>query len=356
MQFLKNIKQTQQKKDFIEIVLPFDNPIDLYIRTKDINNHAAKVHFFSYRMAKDKIILWGIYDTESDTVTIESGCNDTRFQLAKLIKTWKKLGFNHVGAPQKDNFTSQIFSRNSKLKNVIKTLNMIAWKRGELTDYEMAKDYNYTLDDLLDFDILISKDQNKILADMEEDVNPPLKVTSFLRKPIERINSDRTLYSEIENKEKEELFELLDFMYEPLFTYHQYRKLKTDIELYKGKIDPSMYVYGSKNYQLFLDKIFIYSRGNVEPYIDFLENYLIKDYENAINFISVDQLMIDSLDKAAFKRLTHALIKIKEKLEKMNMVKMYSAERCPLDEQECISSRPKGCEIYHFGTPEVDFS
>lgn len=365
-QIFQNVSGKDLQRDYIELTLPFESPIDLYIRFKDIRNINNYVYFIGYRMGKEKVTFWGVYQSDTGDVILEQGCRDIKFQLSAFIKQWKLNGFMHAGSNQKNRITGRISfllgSGSESMESVIRKLLAIAWMRNEITAEELLgnKDVKIDKDYLYDFSIMAEKDaeRNEISVDMmldiyEEQLNPPTTKRDTQTVAI----PGAVMETAVEGKDTEW------WKFRPIWFYEDYVKLKTNIDMYQGYLNPRKYPYPQATYQRFLTDIARLAPEGVPEgeYVQFLYDQVVIPYEKQINLITIDREFAQLLTPDSDMFLTEVIYALRHYLEKVDIIRAFR-DPCPPSITACEEEGgeiPKGCDVYYYGSKVLysgDFS
>ena len=377
------ISERKKEKDYVQFTIPFDKPLDIYIRVDDIFENRF-VYFFGYTMGRDRVVIWGVYDSKNDKLVIESGCNDIKYQLLKLLKIWKQNGILHVGAEQRnlidDRINFNLFYGNEKnFDNIQKSLLLIAWQRDLIStedilkmtyfNPETRKNEKFSFDDLKDFDDYISeqsereeKPRNEFLKYYEEKLVPletfdasrnksREQTIGKLMKP-EESKKKRVFFSNKKQNPAEKYLPF-EFKYMSLIVWEQYKLLKANVARYLKKA--KKYPFKEELYESFLEDVQRFSNEHPDEYVKFLWDIIIKDYERNLNFVSIDQGVLNEITEEEYERLELIIQSMKQGFNKQySRIEEFKKIQCPPDRDSClyngmVDSSRKECELYFYG-------
>lgn len=309
-------KNAQKEENILHFSMPISSPIDIFVLLPTLQDKKKRyIYFIGYRMGKEKVTLWGVYDKIDKKIIIDSACVDVKFTLAKFIKRWKQIGYHHVGAEQYNHF-AQIYDKyNSEMKKLVYEL---AWLRGEITQEEAKKNANISLDEFYDVEIKLQKE-----ADHEE-----WPLNEYLDKYNETLRKDNI---------------------DKILFHIDYKIMKANIDRFTKKIKESTYhkLFPESTYKRFLKRK---EELDLKNETDIIEDYKdeIKKYEDSINFFNIDNEIKKIFERNELDLLEEFLTMLKKTFETSDISKIYKNE-CPIDCEENYNIYEPNCGYWQYG-------
>lgn len=102
--------QEVQKDDLdlhVGLIAPLTNPYNLFFKVADIMSNASQIYFYAYSIGKDRIVLWGLYDEDTNEFLVDNACKWTK-QLNEILASLKSRDYDFYASSSKDNISSRI--------------------------------------------------------------------------------------------------------------------------------------------------------------------------------------------------------------------------------------------------------
>jgi len=360
---------------FVALNSRLDDPYNVFVRLDDLLKNNSLIYFYAYSLGKKKIILWGVFDINSNSFEIDDACKYNANDLKKILDSWKKNNYSYFFASTKNSYSSRLFQdeifNNRKKENEL----LEKFKR-----YFMAKLNKNGLrgNDNKYKDIISQSDfEEKYNEILNTIINDSMKI--FQTKKIKEKYSNmlnliftNIEFSKDENEVKKILMNFSDeadpyvknivkYILVNIFIlifvdFEEYRIAKYIEFLYKNKLESKeinqikTYIQGSFLYE------WIMELGRVLRVIDlnsFLYQYaliLIKLTEEIINttggIIGGDNTMLQNNLTLNKMSIFFQDFISKSKYSKISLTS--NIKLCP-NPSSCEIGK-EGCELYNFGT------
>jgi len=103
----------KQKEENVEeelnVVYPLVNPYNLFLNLSELlDPDLNHVYFFAYILGKERVVMWGVYDKETQDFYIEGTCRYRTGQLYAMTKVWKAQGQVYVANAVKNRINERL--------------------------------------------------------------------------------------------------------------------------------------------------------------------------------------------------------------------------------------------------------
>ena len=107
---LINRRKQSYMSDYINIYRnTLGSPFNLFISMNDLFDKSQDIiHFFSYSLGKQRVVVWGAYSRHEDKIYFDSGCKYNSMIFNKYIKHWKKINFKFVSVSVENRIAKRI--------------------------------------------------------------------------------------------------------------------------------------------------------------------------------------------------------------------------------------------------------
>lgn len=225
--------QPKKKEEYVNFVIPLDEPINLYLNIEHLLSPTHRfVYFFTTSYGKHKVILWGAYDKVLNTFSFDGSCKYNIRQLNNIITTWKRQKFIFVANYVRNRMVEALGHYLERPAHIPESLYhqhkyLLAFYEGKISKEQLNEFYPRALDDIdkrigekysaplmndLQCDILLEEELDNIRQEVnkyEEFINrcdlsyqtisPDLveKITSIINKFYDDIKTGKYLYSSV---------------------------------------------------------------------------------------------------------------------------------------------------------------
>ena len=105
----KSLQKEEDELDlFVGLYSPLNSPYNIFLRLKDIENNNDIIYFYAYSMGSQKVMVWGLYDTNTNEFLIDNSCQYTPNQLMEIINTWKQNKYDYFFTAMRDRKSERI--------------------------------------------------------------------------------------------------------------------------------------------------------------------------------------------------------------------------------------------------------
>ena len=90
-------QQQSQENISLGIIQPLNFPYNLFLNLSNLTDPDSRfVYFFVYILGAKRIVMYGVYDKNTQTFSIDGACRYAPSQLATMVQEWKQHGNNYV--------------------------------------------------------------------------------------------------------------------------------------------------------------------------------------------------------------------------------------------------------------------
>ncbi len=124
VQTLVNLEKTSQDQDqldlFVGLKSPLNDPFNIFLRVKDIESN--DIYFYAYSLGKKKVVIWGLFDRNTNEFLIDEVCKYSPNDLKSMIDTWQNHKFKFFFSSVRNRISSRVMqnvlfdSRANRLK------------------------------------------------------------------------------------------------------------------------------------------------------------------------------------------------------------------------------------------------
>lgn len=249
-QMVKKQMRTEQEQDnldlFVGLHSPLTDPFNIFMRVEDIENDETLIYFYGYSIGKKKIVLWGVYNIESNEFLIDDACRYKPNELKNMIDTWKDNQYQFYFSGVKDRISTR--------------MNQELMYDNRRTQLDLIKRFKKIYTEKLIHDGIIPG--NKQLFDKDEYINVMRAVGQSGLKAVKKYQPTiSVILSEIDNPDIKNHIE-----------YALNTKNFSDLTPYEMNVANHILIY------LFLMLFFEMDDYRVAKYILYLKDKKIKNY------------------------------------------------------------------------------
>lgn len=103
---------TQREADdldlFVGLNTAITSPYNLFLRVSDVQANSSMIYFYAYSLGREKVMLWGIYDTPNNEFLVDNNCIYDVNDLDNIIKIWQNHAYQFSSSSQKDMMTMNL--------------------------------------------------------------------------------------------------------------------------------------------------------------------------------------------------------------------------------------------------------
>lgn len=109
---LKKQDKGQREADTLDLYVGLktglEDPFNMFLKLSDITSQKELIYFYAYSMGKKKVVLWGVYNVNTNEFLIDDACRYSPNDLKFMLNNWKEHDYSFYFSSVRNRITSRM--------------------------------------------------------------------------------------------------------------------------------------------------------------------------------------------------------------------------------------------------------